>query len=187
MLRVRCDPAHQDAGGPSEVGQSGHWACPQKLGAGLAHARTLRGGSGDPPHKVEEESGMKIDSLSGSRKHVVLLYSAACLVRKTRSDRLRRNPIFVLLRTLARRIGLLIVRRAARLFAAPEPADLALVRLGPGGDFTRYWPERPPQKRIVQWHERRQRAAWSAKGVSNPWPPWPRKQQPKSATISMPL
>jgi len=129
---------------------------------------------------------MKINCLSRGRKHVVLLYSAACLVRKTRSDRLRRNPIFVLFRTLARRLGLLIVRRVARLFAAPEPAGLALVRLGPGGDFTRYWPQQPPRKGIVQRHERRQRAAWSAKGASNPWPPWPRKQQLKSVTTSMP-
>ena len=127
---------------------------------------------------------MKIDSLSGGYKHVVLLYSPACLVPKTRSDRPRRNPIFVLLRTLARCMGLLILRRAARFFAAPEPADLPLVRLGPGGDFTRYWPQQPLRKGIVQWHKRRQCAAWSAKGVSNPWP---RKQQPKSATISMPL
>jgi hypothetical protein len=125
---------------------------------------------------------MKIDSLSGGRKHVVLLYSAACLVRKTRSDRLRRNPIFVLLRTLARRLGLLIRRRVARLFAAP--ADLPLVRLGPGGDFTRYWPQQPPRKEVVQWHKRRQRTAWSAKGVLRPWF---HKQQPKSSTISMPL
>jgi hypothetical protein len=115
---------------------------------------------------------MKIDSLSCGDKHVVLLYSPACLVRKTRSDRLRRNPIFVLFRTLA------------RLFAAPEPAGPALVRLGPGGDFTRYWPQQPPRKGIVQWHNRRQRTAWSAKGVLRPWF---RKQQPKSATISMPL
>jgi hypothetical protein len=127
---------------------------------------------------------MKIDYLSCGRKHVVLLYSAACLVRKTRSDRLRRNPIFVLLRTLARRLGLPILLRAARLFAAPEPADLPLVRLGPGGDFTRYWPQQPPRKGIVQWHKRRQRTAWSAKGVLRPWF---HKQQPKSATISMPL
>ena len=127
---------------------------------------------------------MKIDNLSRGRKHVVLLYSPACLVRKTRSDRLRRNPIFILLRTLARRLGLLILRRVARRFAAPEPADLPLVRLGPGGDFTRHWPERPPQKGIVQWHKRRQCAAWSAKGVLRPWF---HKQQPKSATISMPL
>jgi len=112
---------------------------------------------------------MKIDGLSRGRKQVVLLYSPACLVRKTRRDRLRRTPIFVLLRTLARRLGLLILRRVARLFAAPEPADPALVRLGPGGDFARYWPERLPQKRTVQWHERRQRAAWSAKGVLRPW------------------
>lgn len=127
---------------------------------------------------------MKIDSLSGGRKHVVLLYSPACLVPKTRSDRLRRNPIFVLFRTLARRLGLPILRRVAWLFAAPEPADPALVRLGPGGDFMRYWPGQPPRKRIVQWHKRRQRTAWSAKGVLRPWF---HKQQPKSATISMPL
>jgi len=127
---------------------------------------------------------MKIDYLSRGRKQVVLLYSAACLVRKMRSDRLRRNPVFVLLRTLARRLGLLILRRVARRFAAPEPADLPLVRLGPGGDFTRDWPEPPPQKGIVQWHKRRQCAAWSAKGVLRPWF---HKQQPKSATISMPL
>ena len=91
---------------------------------------------------------MKIDSLSRDHKHVVLLYSPACLVRKTRSDRLHLNPIPLLFRTLARRMGLLIVRRVARLLAAP--ADLPLVRLGPGGDFTRYWPERPPQRGIVQ-------------------------------------
>ncbi|MGB2801692.1 MAG: hypothetical protein WBD75_05495 [Phycisphaerae bacterium] len=127
---------------------------------------------------------MKIDYLSRGCKHVVLLFSAACLVRKTRSDRLRRNPIFVLFRTLARCMGLLILLRAARLLAAPEPAGPALVRLGPGGDFTRYWPQQPPQKGIVQWHNRRQRTAWSAKGVLRPWF---HKQQPKSATISMPL
>jgi hypothetical protein len=91
---------------------------------------------------------MKIDSLSRDHKHVVLLYSPACFVRKTRSDRLHLNPIPLLFRTLARRMGLLIVRRVARLLAAP--ADLPLVRLGPGGDFTRYWPERPPQRGIVQ-------------------------------------
>jgi hypothetical protein len=61
---------------------------------------------------------------------------------------------------------------------------LPLVRLGPGGDFMRYWPEQPPQKRIVQWHKRRQRTAWSAKGVLRPWF---HKQKQKSATISMPL
>ena len=127
---------------------------------------------------------MKIDCLSCGHKHVVLLYSSACLARKTRSDRPRRNPIFVLLHTLARCMGLLILLRAARLFAAPEPADLPLVRLGPGGDYMRYWPEQPPQKGIVQWHKRRQCAAWSAKGVLRPWF---HKQQPKSATISMPL
>jgi len=91
---------------------------------------------------------MKIDSLSRDHKHVVLLYSPACFVRKTRSDRLHLNPIPLLFRTLARRMGLLIVRRVARILAAP--ADLPLVRLGPGGDFTRYWPERPPQRGIVQ-------------------------------------
>ena len=127
---------------------------------------------------------MKIDYLSRDRKHVVLLYSSACLIRKTRSNRLRRNPIFVLFRTLARRLGLLILRRVARRFAAPEPVGPALVRLGPGGDFTRYWPEQPPRKRIVPWHNRRQHTAWSAQGVLRPWF---HKQQPKSATISMPL
>jgi len=127
---------------------------------------------------------MKIDSLFRGCKHVVLLYSPACLVRKTRSDRPRRNPIFVLFRTLARCMGFLVLLRAARLFAAPEPADPALVRLGPGGDFTRYWPQQPPRKGIVQWHNRRQRTAWSAKGVLRTWF---HKQQPKSATISMPL
>ena len=125
---------------------------------------------------------MKIDYLSGGRKHVVLLYSPACLVRKTRSDRPRRSPIFVLFRTLARRLGLRILRCAARLFAAPEPADLPLVRLGPGGDFTRYWPQQPPRKETVPWHNRRPCTAWSAKGVLRPWF---RKQQPKSSTISM--
>ena len=60
------------------------------------------------------------------------------------------NPILILFRTLARRMGLLILRRAAWPRAAPEPSDLPLVRLGPGGDFTRYWPERPPQRGIVQ-------------------------------------
>jgi len=91
---------------------------------------------------------MKIDSLSRDHKHVVLLYSPACFVRKTRSDRLHLNPIPLLFRTLARRMGLLIVRRVARILAAP--ADLPLVCLGPGGDFTRYWPEQPPQRGIVQ-------------------------------------
>ena len=61
-----------------------------------------------------------------------------------------RNPILIQFRTLARRMGLLILRRVARPAAAPEPADPSLVRLGPGGDFTRYWPERPPQRGIVQ-------------------------------------
>jgi hypothetical protein len=63
-----------------------------------------------------------------------------------------RNPILILFRTLARRMepdlrDLLILRRAARPTAAPEPADPPLVRLGPGGDFTRYWPEQPPPER----------------------------------------
>jgi len=61
-----------------------------------------------------------------------------------------RTPILMLFRTLARRMGLLILRRAARLRAASEPSDLPLVRLGPGGDYTRDWPERPPQRGIVQ-------------------------------------
>jgi len=61
---------------------------------------------------------MKINCLSCGHKHVVLLYSPACLVRKTRSDRLHRNPIFVLFRTLARRMSLLIVRRVTRLARA---------------------------------------------------------------------
>ncbi|MCX5656566.1 MAG: hypothetical protein NTY65_18165 [Planctomycetota bacterium] len=61
-----------------------------------------------------------------------------------------RNPILMLFRTPARRMGLLILRCAAWLRAAPEPADLPLVRLGPGGDFTRDWPERLPQRGIVQ-------------------------------------
>jgi hypothetical protein len=62
-----------------------------------------------------------------------------------------RNPIFILFRTLARRMGLLILRspRRPRPAAAPEPADSPLVRLGPGGDFTRYWPQQPPQRGIV--------------------------------------
>jgi hypothetical protein len=95
-----------------------------------------------------------------------------------------RDPILMLFRTLARRMGLLSLRRAARPAGAPEPADPPLVRLGPGGDYTRYWPQQPPRKGIVQWHKRRQRTAWSAQGVLRPWF---RKQQPKSATISMPL
>ncbi len=90
---------------------------------------------------------MKIDGLSCDHKHVVLLSSSACLVLKTRSDRLRRNPIFVLFRTLARRMGFPIRCRAARFLAAP--ADLPLVRLGPGGDYTRYWPERPVHRATV--------------------------------------
>jgi hypothetical protein len=61
-----------------------------------------------------------------------------------------RNPILILFRTLARRMGLLSLCRAAWLLAAPEPADLPLVRLGPDGDFTQDWPERPPQRGIVQ-------------------------------------
>ena len=106
---------------------------------------------------------MKIDSLSRDHKHVVLLYSPACFVRKTRSDRLHLNPIPILFRTLAQRMGLLSLRRAAWLLAAPEPAAPPLVRLGPGGNFTRYWPDsaspcvagfaeqgRPPQRGIVQ-------------------------------------
>jgi len=59
-----------------------------------------------------------------------------------------RNPILILFLTLARRMGVLILRRAARL-AVPEPADPPLVRLGPGGDFTRYWPQQPPQRGSV--------------------------------------
>ena len=92
---------------------------------------------------------MKINGLSCDRKHVMLLYLPACLVRKTRSDRLPRNPILILFRTLARCMGLLSLRspRRPRSAAAPEPADPALVRLGPGGDFTRYWPEQPPPER----------------------------------------
>jgi len=61
-----------------------------------------------------------------------------------------RTPILMLFRTLARRMGLLSLRRAAWLRAASEPADLPLVRLGPGGDFTLDWPERPPHRGIVQ-------------------------------------
>ena len=61
-----------------------------------------------------------------------------------------RNPILILFRTLARRMGLLIRRRAAWPRAASEPSDLPLVRLGAGGDFTRDWPERSPQRGIVQ-------------------------------------
>jgi hypothetical protein len=34
-------------------------------------------------------------------------------------------------------IGYLVLRRVARRLSAPKPADLPLVRLGPGGDFTR--------------------------------------------------
>ena len=61
-----------------------------------------------------------------------------------------RSPILILFRTLARRMGLLILRRVAWPRAEPESAGLPLVRLGPGGDFTRNWPERPPQRGIVQ-------------------------------------
>ena len=57
-----------------------------------------------------------------------------------------RTPILMLFRTLARRMGLLILRRAARPRAASEPSDLPLVRLGPGGDFTWNWPEWPPRE-----------------------------------------
>ena len=60
-----------------------------------------------------------------------------------------RTPILMLFRTLARRMGLLSLRRAARPAGAPEPADPPLVRLGPGGDYTRYWPQQPPQRGIV--------------------------------------
>jgi hypothetical protein len=60
------------------------------------------------------------------------------------------NPILMLFRTLARRMGLLILRRAAWPRAEPEPSDLPLVRLGPGGDYTRNWPEWLPQRGIVQ-------------------------------------
>jgi hypothetical protein len=34
-------------------------------------------------------------------------------------------------------IGYLVLRRVARRLSAPKPADLPLVRLGPGGDFAR--------------------------------------------------
>ena len=61
-----------------------------------------------------------------------------------------RTPILMLFRTLARRMGLLILRRAAWPRAEPEPSDLPLVRLGPGGDYTRNWPEWLPQRGIVQ-------------------------------------
>ena len=38
-------------------------------------------------------------------------------------------------------IGYLVLRRVARTLAAPKTnADPPLVRLGPGGDFTRDWP-----------------------------------------------
>ena len=62
-----------------------------------------------------------------------------------------RNPILIPFRTLARRMGLLSLRSPGRPrpAAASEPADPSLVRLGPGGDFTRYWPEQPPQRGIV--------------------------------------
>jgi len=113
---------------------------------------------------------MRINGLSCGHKHVVLLYSPACLVRKTRSDRLHRNPILILFRTLARRMGLLILRRVAWLLVAPEPADPALVCLGPGGDFTRYWPERPPQKRIVNGTRVVNTPLGFPQGVLDPWP-----------------
>jgi len=61
------------------------------------------------------------------------------------------NPILILFRTLARRMGLLVLRSPGRPrpAAAPKPADPPPVRLGPGGDFTRYWPQQPPQRGIV--------------------------------------
>ena len=65
-----------------------------------------------------------------------------------------RNPILILFRALARRMGHWGLapfhgRRGDGLTPL-WPADPPLVSLGPGGDFTRYWPERPPQRGIVQ-------------------------------------
>ena len=37
-------------------------------------------------------------------------------------------------------IGYLVLRRVAQRLAAPRPPEAPLVRIGPGGNFTRDWP-----------------------------------------------
>ena len=113
---------------------------------------------------------MEINGLSCGHKHVVLLYSPACLVRKTRSDRLHRNPALILFRTLARRMGLLSLLHAARSAGAPEPADPPLVRLGPGGDYTQYWPQQPPRRGIASGTRVGNTLLGFLQGVLDPWP-----------------
>jgi hypothetical protein len=81
-----------------------------------------------------------------------------------------RNPILMLFRTLARRVGLLSLRPAARPAGAPEPADPPLVRLGPGGDFTRYWPQQPPQRGSVNGTRVVHTLPGFLQGVLDPWP-----------------
>jgi hypothetical protein len=83
-----------------------------------------------------------------------------------------RHPILILFRTLARRLGLLSLRspRRPRLAGAPEPADPPLVRLGPGGDFTRYWPQQPPRRGIVNRTRVVNTPLGFLQGVLDPWP-----------------
>jgi len=65
---------------------------------------------------------------------------------------------------------LLILRRAARPAAAAEPADPPLVRLGPGGDFTRYWPEQPPPERDRVMARGSPTHHWVCQRSFGPWP-----------------
>jgi hypothetical protein len=81
-----------------------------------------------------------------------------------------RDPILMLFRTLARRMGLLSLRRAARPAGAPEPADPPLVRLGPGGDYTRYWPQQPPPRGSVNGTRVVHTPPGFLQGVLDPWP-----------------
>jgi len=81
-----------------------------------------------------------------------------------------RHPILILFRTLARRMGLLRLRCAARSAGAPEPADPPLVRLGPGGDYTRYWPQQPPRRGIVNRTRVVNTPPGFLQGVLDPWP-----------------
>jgi len=83
-----------------------------------------------------------------------------------------RSPILMLFRTLARRLGLLSLRspRRPRPAGAPEPADPPLVRLGPGGDFTRYWPQQPPQRGSVNGMRAVNTLPGFLQGVLDPWP-----------------
>jgi len=88
-----------------------------------------------------------------------------------------RNPILILFGTLARRMepdlrDLLSLRspRRPRPAAAPESADPPLVRLGPGGDFTRYWPEQPPPERARVMARGSSTRRWVCQRSFGPWP-----------------